>query len=823
MSARRAGFRRFRSQVQNTVLISVMIAMGLTIVGVVAIEVWLNRQKLAQDLDVLAEILGNRSLAALQFSDAESARRNLEAARFDRYIEGVCLFQADGALLASYGRNPARFRCDEHQPNQQDRHANIHLQRTQHLTLQDETVGAIVVVAHRRKIVEGVYIFLPFALALITGVFLLAVSIVGRMLRKSVRPLEDLHQTAQALVRDSQSSRRVIRTSDDEVGELVNVFNRMLDNLACETAALQSSEIRFRTLTAHAPIGIFQLDDKMNLVYANDVWYELTGIVNERTPFNAHIEHIAPEDAGQYRIRLAHAVDYDTPLRIEYRYQSARNAPVRHLLENLSPLHDGSGMDGIIGTLADVTEIKLAQKELEKLAFYDPLTELPNRRFFSDLLTFGLAKARRTHAKAAVLMLDMDNFKRVNDLLGHAGGDELLRQQARRIRAAVREHDAVSRMGGDEFTIFLSQVKEISEVTTLTKRIIDSVNAPLVIGHHTLEIGTSIGVALFPADGESVEDLMRNADMALYEAKAAGRNRVNFFSYKLDLELRENLRLEQKLRLAIRDRLLEPYLQTQVNMRGEVIWAEALCRWNDPEEGMIPPDRFIPLAEDTGLIQAVGRLMLEQVCFHLARHGKYLKAQGIQGIAVNLSGRQFYDRSLVQDIRQTMERYQVDADSLEFELTESVVMDDIQVAIDVMREIRSLGCRISIDDFGTGYSSLSYLKRFPINTLKIDRSFVEDIPHDAYGSEIATAIIAMAHKLHLNVVAEGVETEAQRDFLVAQGCECMQGYLFGNQPRAIQEFIDMGKAVLDKRQSVSAAKTLAASSGITLAGQRKNL
>ncbi len=803
--APRIGFRRFRSQLQRAVLVSILVAMGVTVLGLVVIELWLNDQKLEQDVDVLADILGNRSLAALQFEDADAATRNLEAARYDKHVDGICLFRPNGSLLAHYARSQS-FNCNEHQPHADDRYGAAHLQRSKELKLHEEVVGNIVVVASRKKILQGVIYFLPLALTLVPLVFLLTATIIQRTVRRTVRPLEDLHQTAQTLMDNSQSSRRVIRTSDDEVGELVGVFNRMLDSLAVESNALQASEIRFRTLTAHAPIGIFQLDKDFNLVYANDVWYQLTGITGERNPFTVHLEHIVPEDAVQYRARLAHALEREASVRIEYRYQFTKQAKARHLLENVTPLHAGASLDGLIGTLADVTEIKLAQKELEKLAFYDPLTDLPNRRFFRDLLTFGLAKAKRGHTKAAVLMLDMDNFKRVNDLLGHAGGDELLREQSKRIRMAVRDHDAVSRMGGDEFTIFLSQVREISEVSALAKRVIDAINAPLVIGNHTLEVGTSIGVALYPADGETVEDLMRNADMALYEAKAAGRNRVNFFSFKLDLELRENIRIEQKLKLAIRDRALMPYLQTQVNSEGQVIWAEALCRWNDPEDGMIGPDRFIPLAEETGLIQGVGQLMLEQVCFHLAKHRQYLQLQGIHGISVNLSGRQFYNRGLVQEIRGTMEKFGVDPRALEFELTESVVMDDIQIAIDIMREIRDLGCRISIDDFGTGYSSLSYLKRFPINTLKIDRSFVEDIPHDTYGMEIATAIIAMAHKLHLDVVAEGVETEAQRDFLVAQGCECMQGYLFGKQPIHIQEYVNMGRAISSKRESLRAAK-----------------
>jgi len=783
----------FRKKILRTILLIVFITLGLTGVGLLAIEMWLSEQKLRQDMQVMADILGNRSRAALEFVDQNAAQLNLSSAKYQKYVDGVCLYDQQGMLFSQYSRETTTFRCGADLTTALQNEGGNGAVTIREIWHFEDRLGTISVVANRSFIFESLKFFVPLLLALISVVLMVVTRMLRRVLRSVTMPLEDLHATAQALVDDAYSERRATKRSDDEIGNLVEVFNRMLDNLASENLALQSSENRFRTLTANAPIGIFQLDADNNLVYANDRWHKITETRPGSDCWQTHERKISKDDLDLYKSGWERAQQKNLPVLVEYRYHTSELGHSKFLMENIAPLHSGLGMDGTIGTLADVTELKNAQKELEKLAFYDPLTGLPNRRFFVDLLGFGLAKAKRGGAKAAVLMLDMDNFKRVNDLLGHSGGDQLLQQQAQRIRAAVREQDAVSRMGGDEFTIMLSPVREISEVTTLAKRVLDSLNSPITIGNHTLEVGASVGVALYPNDGEKTEDLIRNADMALYEAKSAGRNRVNFFSYKLDLELREGLRLEQKLKQAIRNQALEAYLQPQVSADGKFVWGEALMRWFDAEDGPISPARFIPLAEETGLIHGLGQWILEQVCFHLSQHRGYLETVGIRGISVNLSGRQFYSRTLLKDIKRAMTESGVAPEQIEFELTESVVMGDVNVAIDVMRRLRDLGCRISIDDFGTGYSSLSYLKRFPINCLKIDRSFVEDIPHDTHGSEIATAIIAMAHKLHLKVVAEGVETVAQRDFLVAQGCESLQGYLFG-KPKHIQEYINLGRA-----------------------------
>ncbi len=642
---------------------------------------------------------------------------------------------------------------------------------------------------------QNLSIYLSLFIVLSSISLLLTTWAVNRAIQIIAKPLDDIRKTTSAVIENTYSERRVDPCNLPDLQAVVSSFNAMLDTFAHEKFEQQATENRFRSLTAHAPIGIFQLDNKNKLVYANDHWYRITETHGELSPWAAHQNKISANDNQRYRSNWNHSAQKNIPILLEYQYQKDSGGQAKFLMENITPLLAGTGSNGMIGTLTDVTEIKNAQIKLEKLAFYDALTGLPNRRFFSDLLGFGLAKAKRSNNKAAVLMIDLDNFKRVNDLLGHAGGDQLLQKQAQRIRAAVREEDAVSRMSGDEFTVMLSPVHEISEVTRLAKRIMDALNTPVVIGNHTLDLGASIGVALYPNDGKTVDELIRNADMALYEAKGDGRNRVNFFSYKLDLELRESVRIEQKLKYVIQRQGLQVFLQPQVSGDGKVLWAEALVRWFDEDEGPISPSRFIPLAEETGLIHDIGQWVLEQVCLNLSENKKALQAVGIHGVSVNLSARQFYSRTLLKDIRNTILEYNIDPESLEFELTESSVMDDVDIAVDVMRGIQELGCKIAIDDFGTGYSSLACLQRFPINNLKIDRSFVVDIPHDGNGSTIATAIIAMAHKLGLGVVAEGVETIEQQNFLIDQGCELLQGYLF-SKPENIKTHVDRGRDIL---------------------------
>ena len=403
-------------------------------------------------------------------------------------------------------------------------------------------------------------------------------------------------------------------------------------------------------------------------------------------------------------------------------------------------------------------------------------------------------------------MVDLDDFKKVNDSLGHDVGDALLVKIAAQLRDALYDGDVVSRMGGDEFMILLDNIEDPTRLENASKRILEALKASIQLNNHTVLVTGSIGAAIYPVDAKTPEELVRYADIALYNAKSKGGAKMSYYSQDLDRKIKEKLRIEQKLRSALKNDELDVFVQPQYIAESRTMfWGEALVRWIDDEDGFIPPDMFIPLAEENGLIHSVGKFVLETICKAIRDNAAEMELLGMQGISVNLSARQFFSEGFIDTITSTFKKYEIEPAKVEFELTESTVMDDVDQAIVVMEQIRALGCKLSIDDFGTGYSSLSYLKRFPITSLKIDRSFIRDIPDDKNDIEISCAIIAMAHNLGLTVVAEGVETEVQAQLLASYKCEYLQGY-FLDKPMPIRELFDRVASRVPKPHTREGAK-----------------
>lgn len=469
----------------------------------------------------------------------------------------------------------------------------------------------------------------------------------------------------------------------------------------------------------------------------------------------------------------------------------------------------------------DVSEQKRSEQRLSYLANYDHLTGLPNRVLFRDRLTSAMQRAHRAEHLVALLYLDLDRFKQVNDSLGHQMGDELLRQVTVRLQQCMRSSDTlaptsldedydatVARLGGDEFTIVLEDIKHIDEISRVAQRILTSLSSPFNLEGHSVFIGASIGITVYPFDDLNLDNLIRNADIAMYRAKALGRNNFQFYTDDLNTNAEERLLLETELRQALERHEFELFYQAKMDLHTQHIdGVEALIRWNSPRLGLVAPDNFIPFLEDTGLIVPVGAWVLHTACAQAAAWAR----QGLLlNMAVNLSARQFRDNSLTQIIETALRETGFPANRLELEVTEGMLMEDSASSQATLSAIKQMGIHISVDDFGTGYSSLAYLKRFPIDTLKIDRSFVHDLGINPDDTAIVKAVIALAHSLRLNVVAEGVETLEQLVFLRTEDCEQAQGYHI-NRPMPVAAF----ETWLSQYQTETAASRAPEQNGAT--------
>lgn len=426
-----------------------------------------------------------------------------------------------------------------------------------------------------------------------------------------------------------------------------------------------------------------------------------------------------------------------------------------------------------------------AETRLHYLAHVDPVTGLPNRHEFNACLAYALARADRQDSSAGLLLLDLDNFKVVNDTLGHDCGDQLLRLVAGRLVGVLRAADTICRIGGDEFVVIVEPADDASELASVAGKILAALAAPFSLGTHQLYVSASIGVSMYPFDARDAQTLTRSADTAMYQAKKHGKNRYAVFQADMELRAQKRLRIEANLRRALAADQLQLHYQPQIDLRtGRIVGVEALMRWTCAELGAMSPAEFIPVAEESGVIIPLGRWVMQTACRQAAAWRKAGLLDSIKHVAVNLSACQTRDGALMEDIRAILDETGLPAGFLELEITESVLMENISANLELMRNIQETGIHLSIDDFGTGYSSMAYLKRFPIDQLKIDRSFVHDVPGD--GEAIATAIIAMAHSLNLTVVAEGVETQQQVQFLRRAGCDNVQGYFFARPMTAAQ-------------------------------------
>ncbi|HEY0156016.1 MAG TPA: EAL domain-containing protein [Thermoanaerobaculia bacterium] len=442
---------------------------------------------------------------------------------------------------------------------------------------------------------------------------------------------------------------------------------------------------------------------------------------------------------------------------------------------------EAANIVGVIGLIRDITQRKEAEQQIEYQAYHDALTGLANRRLFQEHLSLALALAQRRKSAVAVLFLDLDHFKLVNDSLGHTVGDQLLREVARRLKGAVREGDTVARVGGDEFTIVLQELSSGDAAAVVAQKVLRTIAEPMEVSGHVLYVTGSIGVTLFPDDGDDAETLLKNADTAMYRAKDAGRNIYHMATRELSRATQERMVLDSGLHRALERGELELLYQPQVEVdeaETTIVGMEALLRWNHPVRGVITPEHFIGLAEERGLILPIGEWVIRESC----RAARRFRDHGFPHfrVAVNLSARQFRDPSLFSIVETALAETGIDPRTLELEITETVAMEDVELTMSTLAQFRKRGVTIAIDDFGTGHSSLSYLKRFPIDALKIDKGFVSDLPDKFEDAAIVSSVIQLANGLGLRVIAEGVERREQLDFLRDAGCREVQGFYFSH-------------------------------------------
>jgi diguanylate cyclase (GGDEF)-like protein/PAS domain S-box-containing protein len=564
----------------------------------------------------------------------------------------------------------------------------------------------------------------------------------------------------------------------------------VLENVQ-KQAELNQAEARYRNLFASMRDAIIIADNSRTIIDANQpalrtlFGYETEEILGQSTA----MLYADPDQFELLGREVFHHQAAETGKLLETRFRR-KSGDVFHGEVSALQLRDDKGIRvGNIGVIRDITERKCHEEQLKHLATHDELTGLANRALLLDRLEQSLHYARRSGRLVAVLLLDLDRFKVINDSLGHGFGDTLLGAVAQRLRQMVREADTVARLGGDEFVILLAEVAEVDDVGLVAAKILRLLAEPHRLDEREITLTASLGVSLFPRDSDDGATLIRNADMAMYRAKRDGRSAFAFYSPEMNRRIRETLELEGALRQALERDEFRLHYQPKVGLAsGRVIGCEALVRWHHPQRGMVSPADFIPLAEETGLIVPLGTWVLQEAC----RQARVWQDAGLPAlnIAVNLSARQFRKGNLPQLVEEFLRQAGLDPRLLELELTESMVMDDPVGAQRTMHALKELGVGLSLDDFGTGYSSLNYLRRFPVDSLKIDRSFIRDVASDPSGASVVTSVIDIAHNLGLTAVAEGVETREQLVFLAGCGCDMLQGFLF-SKPLPAEEFADL--------------------------------
>ena len=720
--------------------------------------------KVEQTADINARVLAT----PFWYLDVDNIESALNAMVRDRDIVAVEALGADGTEFAHTG------------VSQSELSDTLRLSRRVYFERNNvrHDVGELVIYFTDERVQD--LLFRRIAIDMI--LFGLLISVVAASLlianKRSIKePLNRLLHSIR-MTKHGRLRRPVEWNSSDELGLLIREYNEMVALQGQAQEEAQRKQALLEATLHNIGQGICLFDQDLNLMVWNERYIELLNLprdlVKEGTPLSDILRYNG--ERGEYGDVSIQALISDRVAIARRRepYRMERTRPNGSVIQvDHNPMPGG----GYVATYTDITERKQTEARMRHLAVHDVLTSLPNRTLFLDRLRQALLSARRFQRGVTVLFVDLDRFKDINDHFGHDVGDLMIQEMGQRLSRIIRDSDTAARLGGDEFAIIQTDVQNIEDTIVLAQRIIDELAQPFDCRGIRLHSTASVGITLFPEDGENPEQLVKNADMAMYAAKAEGRNNYRFFLPSMHERVKERKTIEEDLRNALEQDQLELYYQPKVDCRTErVVGAEALVRWNHPQRGLILPGEFISVAEECGLINRLGAWVLQRACKQTRAWRDSLFSDF--RIAVNLSPAQFQDAELVNSVTQIVKETSLPAGTLELEITESILMNNPEKAVSTLEELKELGVLIAIDDFGTGYSSLNYLKRFPVTSIKIDRSFVNDIHVDVDDKAIVDAVIGLGHSLNLEVVAEGVEEIEQLVYLQEKGCNFIQGYLF---------------------------------------------
>lgn len=789
--------------------ISIVVTLGILLLALFSAiaESWKVNERVRSDLVEqgrrITENLARQSSLALLFASADNVTEAVNVTMAFPGVSAVEIRHADGKVLLARGNNDtAQF---IHEDTGSGLHAAAMLDaessKAWHFSspvysqpaeespfgaaADPELLGRVSVVMSKDALTQATRDIFATSLVISFSFARMFLLLLRWVTRNMARPLEQL-SNSMARAQRGESMVRVEPSGPRDIAGMGQAFNRMMSELE-----ERESDLRIAATAFEIEEGMMVTDRHGVIIRVNRAFSQLTGYpadeVIGKTPALLKSDR---HDAAFFRSMWEHLLQ--TNHWQGEIWDRRKNGEIFPAWMNISAVLGKDGeVTNYVGTFVDFTERKQVESEIYHLAFYDTLSELPNRRLLLDRLRQAIASGARNKTGGALLFIDLDNFKTLNDTRGHAIGDLLLVEVAERLQGCVREGDTVARFGGDEFVLLLEGLSDeparaAVQARGVGEKVLNVLFQPYLLDGVEFHSSSSMGITLFSDYKQDIDELLKQADTAMYEAKKSGRNTLRFFDPAMQEELEARAQTEGGLREALRNQEFKLYYQMQVDHQSGIVGAEVLLRWIHPQRGLISPVQFIPLAEETGLILPIGQWVLENACSQIKAWEASPRTRALK-LAVNVSGRQFRQADFVEQVSEVLRRSAIDPSRLKLELTESIVLDDIADSIAKMQALRDLGVSFSMDDFGTGYSSLAYLTQLPLNQLKIDQSFVRHIGDRQSDAAIVQTIIGMAGNLGLEVIAEGVETQEQRDFLAENGCYLYQGYFFG-KPVPLEEF-----------------------------------